>query len=68
MARPPLGLIQHIAGNLYIQIRADSMANKALAKMVDDALGGKDNEKVLWFDKGAEVITERKLVSGGPIG
>lgn len=44
------------------------MANKALAKMVDDALGGKDNEKVLWFDKGAEVITERKLVSGGPIG
>ncbi len=68
MARPRLGLIQHIAGDLYIQIRADSMANKAIAKMVDDALSGKDNEKVLWFDKGAEVIAERKPVSGGAIG
>lgn len=68
MARPRLGLIQHIAGDLYIQIRADSMANKAIAKMVDDALSGKDNEKVLWFDKGAEVIAERKPVSGGVIG
>ncbi len=68
MAKPRVGAIVHIAGDLYIQIRPDSMANKALAKRVDDALGGKDNEKVLWFDKGAEVITERKLVSGGPIG
>lgn len=61
-------MAQHIAGDLYIQIRADSMANKALAKMVDDALGGRDNEKVLWFDEGAEVIAERKPVGGGPIG
>lgn len=68
MARPRLGLIQHIAGDLYIQIRADSTANKALAKMVDDALGGKDSEKVLWFDKGAEVVAERKPVNGGPRG
>lgn len=68
MAKPRVGAIVRIAGDLYIQIRADSMANKTLAKMVDDALSGKDNEKVLWFGKGAEVIAERKPVSGGVIG
>lgn len=60
MAKPRVGAIVRIAGDLYIQIRPDSMSNKALAKMVDDALKGKDDDTVLWFDKGAEVVAERE--------
>ena len=42
-----------------IQSRPDTWANKLLAKDIDILLGEKDDEKISWFDSGAEVIAER---------
>lgn len=63
MARPTIGTIIEIdngkGGLRYIQARPDTWANKILAKEIDTLLAEKDDEKVTWFDKGAEVIAER---------
>jgi len=63
MAQPPLGTLIYLGWGgksaRVIQARPDTWANKALAKEVDVLLEEKDAEKILWFDNGAEVITER---------
>lgn len=42
-----------------IQSRPDTWANKALASSLDMTLNKQDDTTILWFDRGAEVISER---------
>lgn len=63
MARPILGTLIYLAWGTkdarVIQSRPDTWANKELAVSLDTTLSKQDDEKILWFDKGAEVISER---------
>ncbi len=63
MAKPSLGLIIRLEGKTkqprWIQSRPDTWANKAFAKDLDDLLYKANDEVIVWFDKGGEVISER---------
>lgn len=63
MAKPSLGFIIRLEGKAkkprWIQSRPDTWANKALAKDLDDLLDKTNDEVIVWFDKGGEVISER---------
>ena len=63
MARPGIGTIIQLqddkGGIRYIQSRADTWANKALAADLDRFHGEKNDELITWFDQGADVIRKR---------
>lgn len=63
MARPKIGTIIEIdngKGELkYIQSRQDTWANKELAEELDRFKDKQQDDLVLWFDKGSDVINER---------
>lgn len=65
MARPAIGTIIEIddgrRGIRYIQSRPDTWANKDLAISLDAFQGKQRDDVILWFDRGAEVVSERRI-------
>lgn len=63
MARPTIGTIIELdngkGGLRYIQARPDTWANKELAAELDRFKDKQQDDLVLWFDKGSDVINER---------
>ncbi len=64
MARPTIGTLIKIddetGGVRYIQSRPDTWANTELAADLDAFQGQQQDEVVLWFDRGAEVVSGRR--------